>query len=80
MKGVDTEYLVEIVRQIRCKNNGIRVHINKKGFSGLHGVMINDTHLSFEYLHEKSIMIDRLLDTILCDILVKSRIFRKLNN
>ena len=80
MSQIDVEYLVEMIRQIRCKNNGIRCHLNKPGFLSLSGVMINDNHLSFEYLQEKSKMINMLLDTILKDILLKSRVFRKLNN
>lgn len=77
---IDTAYLVEMVRQIRCKNNGIKHHLSKKGFLEVNGIMINGDHLSFEYLREKSATIDLLLDTIVKDILVKSRIYRILDN
>ncbi len=80
LKEIDVTYLIEIIRQIRCKNNGIKSHLNKQGFSKLDGVIINDTHLSFEYMREKSLMIDLLLDTIAKDILLKSRIYKLLEN
>jgi len=80
LKEIDVTYLVEIICQIRCKNNGIKSHLSKEKFSKLDGVMINDTHLSFEYMREKSHMIDLLLDTIVKDILLKSRIYKLLNN
>jgi len=79
-EGIDTEYLIELVRQLRCKNRGINSHINKKGFLELDGVMIGDTHLSFEYLREKSNVLGHLLDTIEKDILLKSGRFRELQN
>jgi len=78
--GIDTEYLIELIRQVRCKNNGINSHINKKGFLKLDGVMLGDTHLSFEYLREKSNVIDALLHSIERDILLKSGRLRKLQN
>lgn len=80
MKEIDTEYLDTLLDQIRCKNNGIKSHINKKGFLEIDGVMANGDHLSFEYLQEKSNMIDMLLNTIKQDILLKSGRFRKLEN
>ena len=79
MDGIDTEYLVQMISQIRCKNNGIKSHLSKKSFQ-IDGIMINDDHLSFEYLREKSQIIDMLLDTICRDILTKSGMFRKLKN
>ncbi len=79
-EGIDTEYLVTLIKQIRCKNNGIKSHVYKKGFVDNPGVMINGDHLSFEYLQEKTIVIDQLLDTIAKDILLKSRVLRKLEN
>jgi len=78
--GIDTEYLIELIRQVRCKNNGINSHINKKGFLEIDGIFVNETHLSFEYLREKSNMIAALLDTIERDILMKSGRFRQLEN
>ena len=80
MNQIDVEYLVEIIRQIKCKNNGIKSHLSKPGFAKLDGIIINGSHLSFEYMQEKSKMIDLLLDTISKDILFHSRMFRQLNN
>lgn len=80
MKDIDTEYLMTLVNQIRCKNNGIASHINKKGFLEVSGVMVNGDHLSFEYLQEKANVIAMLLDTIERDVLLKSGKFRKLEN
>jgi len=80
MKEIDTEYLITLVQQIRCKNNGIKSHVNKKGFLNNSGVMINGDHLSFEYLQEKANVIDMLLDTIEKDVLLRSGRFRKLEN
>ena len=80
MKEIDTEYLDTLLDQVRCKNNGIKSHINKKRFLEIEGTMINDEHFSFEYLREKSLLIDALIDTIKKDILLKSGKFRKLEN
>jgi len=79
-EGIDTEYLIELIRQVRCKNNGIKSHINKKAFLGIDGIMINGEHFSFEYLREKVNVEDMLFDTIERDILLKSGKFRKLEN
>ncbi len=78
--GIDTEYLITLVNQLRCKNNGIKSHVNKKGFVDNPGIMVNGDHLSFEYLQEKSNIIDALLNTIEKDILLKSGRLRSLNN
>ncbi len=80
MKEIDTEYLDTLLDQVRCKNNGITSHINKKGFLKTDSIMINDEHFSFEYLREKSFLIDALIDTIKKDILLKSGRFRKFEN
>ncbi len=79
-KEIDAEYLITLIGQIRCKNNGIKSHINKKGFLNNPGVMVNGDHLSFEYLQEKADDIDILLDTIERDVLLRSGRFRKLPN
>lgn len=79
-EGIDTEYLITLIGQIRCKNNGIKSHVNKKGFLDNPGVMINGDHLSFEYLQEKTSVIDMLLSTIELDILMKSGTLRNLKN
>jgi len=76
---IDTEYLMTLIGQIRCKNNGIRSHVNKKGFLDQAEVMFNGDHLSFEYLQEKTNIIEMLLNTIEKDVLLKSGRFRKLN-
>ncbi len=78
--GIDTEYLIELIRQAKCKNNGIKCHINKKAFLEIDGIMINGEHFSFEYLREKVTVEDMLLDTIQKDILLKSGRFRTLDN
>jgi len=80
MKEIDAEYLITLVQQIRCKNNGIKTHINKKGFLEIDGIMVNGNHLSFEYLQQKANVIDMLLDTIERDVLLRSGRFRKLPN
>lgn len=79
-EGIDTEYLITLIGQIRCKNNGIKSHVNKKGFLDNPGVMVNGDHLSFEYLQEKTSVIDMLLSTIELDILMKSGTLRNLKN
>lgn len=79
-EGIDTEYLVTLISQVRCKNNGIKSHINKKGFLKAEGVTVNGDHLSFEYLQEKTNLIEQLLDTIEKDILLKSGRLRKMKN
>lgn len=78
-EGIDTEYLITLIRQIRCKNNGMISHLKKKEFQ-ISGMMVGKDHLSFEYLREKSDVIDMLLDTIIKDVLKKSGTFRKLSN
>lgn len=80
LDGIDTEYLITLINQVRCKNNGIKSHVNKKGFLENPGVMVNGDHLSFEYLQEKTALIDALLNTIEKDILLKSGRLRMLNN
>ncbi len=79
-EGIDTEYLITLINQVRCKNNGMYSHVRKDGFKNCPGVMIHGDHLSFEYLQEKTIVIDMILDTIQKDILKKSGALRKLMN
>ena len=79
-EGIDTEYLIEMIRQARCKSNGIKSHINKKAFLEINGTMINGEHFSFEYLREKTNVINALFDTIERDILLKSGRLRSLEN
>lgn len=77
---IDREYLISLIKQIRCKNNGIKVHMNKKGFQTQSGFMFNGDHFSFEYVQDKTKNIDMLLDTIVTDVLLKSVFFKKLDN
>lgn len=79
-EGIDTEYLVELIRQSKCKVNGIRTHLQKEGFKDQGGIMVNGSHLSFEYLLEKANTIDALLNTIQKDVLEKSGRLRSLEN
>lgn len=78
-EGIDTEYLITLIGQLRCKNNGIKSHLSKKEFQ-INGMMVGNDHLSFEYLREKANTIDMLLDTIEKDVLLKSGRFRSLEN
>ena len=78
--GIDTEYLVELLRQVRDKNNDIKYHVNKKGFFNHPGLLLNKDYIFFEYLQEKTQMIDMLLNTIQKDILLKSGRLRTLEN
>ena len=78
-EGIDTEYLITLINQVRCKNNGIKSHLDRKEFQ-IPGIMIGGDHLSFDYLREKSNVIDMLLTTIEKDILLKSGVLRSLKN
>lgn len=80
IQGIDTEYLTSLISQVRCKNNGMYLHVRKKGFKDCSGTMLHGDHLSIEYLQEKTAVLDALLDTIQKDILLKSGMFRKLRN
>ena len=79
-EGIDTEYLDELLRQSKCKVNGIITHLQKEGFKDKDGTMIDGTHLSFEYLREKAFVLERLLTTIQMDILLKSGRLRSMEN
>jgi len=77
-EGLDTEYLIELIRQTQVQNNGVWHEVRKKGLPK--GLMINGSYVSFEYLQEKSSLVDSLLTAIHNDILLKSGRFRKLGN
>lgn len=77
--GIDQEYLLTLVNQVRCKNNGIIKEISKKAFQ-TKGEMVNGEFLSFEYLKEKTTMIDMLLSTIQKDILESTKVKQKFEN
>ena len=79
-EGLDVEYLITLINQARCKNNGMFSHVRKKGFKDCSGTMLHGDHLSIEYLQEKTAVLGMLLDTIEKDILLKSGVFRSLNN
>lgn len=69
---IDVEYLITLIDQIHCKNNGITSHLTKKSFQ-ITGMMVGEHHLSFDYLREKSTTIDMLLRTIIKDILLNTK-------
>jgi len=75
----DMEYLIHLLDQIKCKNNGIKTHLQKKDFQ-IPGLMIGESHLSFEYLRDKSEVIDLLVETIKKDALIKSIMSRTFTN
>jgi len=79
-EGIDTEYLEELIRQSKCKVNGMITHLQKEGFKDNAGIMINGSHLSIEYLQEKAHVLEQLLTTIQLDVLQKSGRFRNLEN
>lgn len=70
--NVDLGYLSHLLDQIKCKNNGIKSHLQKKDFKII-GMIVGESHLSFEYLREKSIAIDMILDTIKKDVLTNQK-------
>jgi len=67
----DLAYVISLLDQIQCKTNGIITHLQKKDFQ-IDGMMIGESHLSFEYLREKSTMIHLLVETIKKDAQIKS--------
>lgn len=79
LKEIDVEYLTTLLGQIKCKNNGLISHLAKDEFK-IDGMMVGKDHLSFEYLREKTKVIDMLLHTIEKEILLKSGRLRSLNN
>ena len=79
-EGIDTEYLVTMIGQARCKVNGMKKELNKEGFKECPGIMLHGDYFSFDYMREKATVFAMLLDTIERDILLKSRTFRKLSN
>ncbi len=80
LEGIDTEYLITLIAQARCKVNGMIQHLNKEGFKDCPGIMLHGDHLSIEYLQEKAKVFEMLLDTIEKDILLKSGRFRTMEN
>ena len=79
-EGIDTEYLITLINQIRRRYDRMFSHVRKKGFKDCLGIMLHGDHLSIEYLQEKTAVLDMLLDTIEKDILLKSGRFRSMNN
>jgi len=79
-EGLDTEYLISMIAQARCKVNGMKNELNKKGFKECPGIMLHGDHLSLEYMREKANVFAMMLDTIERDILLKSGRLRKLEN
>lgn len=81
-EGIDTEYLITLINQVRWQNNGITNEIADEKVK-LKGINVGETgekFVSFEYLQEKSSIIDSLLNTIEKDILLKSGRFRSMEN
>jgi len=79
-EGLDTEYLITLIAQARCKVNGMKNELNKKGFKDCPGIMLHGDLLSLEYMREKADVFAMLLDTIEKDVLLKSGMYRKLDN
>jgi len=79
-EGLDVEYLITLIAQARCKVNGMKNELNKKGFKDCPGIMLHGDRLSLEYMREKADVFAMLLDTIEKDVLLKSGMFRSLNN
>jgi len=78
--GIDTEYLISMIAQARCKVNGMKNELNKKGFKECPGIMLHGDYFSLEYMREKANVFAMMLDTIERDILLKSGSLRKLEN
>lgn len=79
-EGIDTEYLVTMIAQARCKVNGMKNELYKKGFKDCPGIMLHGDYLSLDYMREKTNVFAMMLDTIERDILLKSGMFRTLSN
>lgn len=79
-EGLDVEYLITMITQARCKVNGMKNELNKKGFKDCPGIMLHGDFLSIKYLQEKTNVFALLLNTIEKDILLKSGMYRKLDN
>lgn len=79
-EGIDTEYLITMIGQARCKVNGMKNELGKKGFKECPGIMLHGDYLSFEYLRDKAEVFAMMLDTIEKDILLKSGRLRSLEN
>lgn len=79
-EGLDTEYLISMIAQARCKVNGMKNELNKKGFKECPGIMLHGDHFSLEYMREKANVFAMMLDTIERDILLKSGMLRKFQN
>jgi len=79
-EGIDTEYLVSMISQARCKVNGMRNELNKNGFKECPGIMWHGDYLSLEYLRDKADVFAMTLDTIEKDILLKSGVLRSMKN
>ena len=79
-EGIDTEYLISMISQARCKVNGMKNELNKKGFKECPGIMLHGDYFSLEYLREKTDVFAMVLDTIERDVLLKSGRFRSMKN
>jgi len=79
-EGIDTEYLISMIAQARCKVNGMKNELNKKGFKECPGIMLHGDHFSLEYMREKVVVFAMMLDTIEKDVLLKSGRLRSMEN
>ena len=79
-EGLDTEYLISMIAQARCKVNGMKNELNKKGFKECPGIMLHGDYLSLDYLREKAEVFAMMLVTIEKDVLLKSGRLRSMEN
>lgn len=79
-EGIDTEYLITMIGQARCKVNGMKNELYKKGFKECPGIMLHGDYFSLDYMREKADVFAMMLDTIERDILLKSGRLRSLEN
>lgn len=67
---ITEEHLIHWINEILYATNGIAGNVNKKGMKGIDGLMVNDSHLSLEYIREKTQTIARLVGCIQHDMIV----------
>ncbi len=67
---ISDTHLKHWLSEIEWQLNGIAGEINKKGYGDTDGIMINEGHLSLEYLREKQGTIRRLMGCIREDMII----------
>ena len=65
---ITQEHLEHWIKEIEYARNGLKTHLLKEGFRGKDGIMVDGSHLSFDYLNEKINTIRGLLNCIEDDI------------